>query len=203
MVAKVQLKLDKRCSHNQAKQLAILQALEAIESLNSHSINPCTATIFMDSQVSLDSLYNPNNHAFLVEEIRKKVASLENTEWKIKFSWVKTHVGIYGNELADRLAKAAARSDSTNYEYTTIPKSAIIHEAAEEAIQKWQTEWTTSLKAVATKQYFPSVRDRLGIKIKLIPKLTAVLCGHGKTRAYLHRFNLREEAKCICGRTVN
>jgi ribonuclease HI len=97
MVAKVQLKLDKRCSNNQAEQLAILKALEAIESLNSHSINPRTATIFTDNRVSLDSLHNPNNHAFLVEEIRKKVASLENTEWKIKFSWVKARVGIYGN----------------------------------------------------------------------------------------------------------
>jgi CHAT domain-containing protein len=32
------------------------------------------------------------------------------------------------------------------------------------------------------------------------PKLTAVLSGHGKNRAYLHRFKLREEATCICGK---
>jgi len=32
------------------------------------------------------------------------------------------------------------------------------------------------------------------------PKLTAVLSGHGKTRAYLNRFKLREEATCICGK---
>ena len=38
------------------------------------------------------------------------------------------------------------------------------------------------------------------MRINLTPKLTAVLSGHGKTRAYLHRFNLRDEAKCICGK---
>ena len=27
-----------------------------------------------------------------------------------------------------------------------------------------------------------------------------MLSGHGKTRAYLHRFKLREEATCICGK---
>jgi len=27
-----------------------------------------------------------------------------------------------------------------------------------------------------------------------------VLSGHGKTSAYLHRFKLREEATCICGK---
>ena len=131
IVPKAKYKFDKICSNNPAEHFAILKALEIIESLNSYSIKPRTATIFTDSRVSLDSLQNPKNHAFLVENIRKKVASLENNEWKIKFSWVKAHVGIYGNELADRLAKEAARSDSTNYEYNRIPKSAILHEAAE------------------------------------------------------------------------
>ena len=88
LVAKVQLKLDNRCSKNQAEQLAILKELEAIKSLNRHSINPSTATIFTDSRVSQVSLHNPKNHALLVEEIRKKVASMERTGWKIKFSWV-------------------------------------------------------------------------------------------------------------------
>ena len=58
-----------------------------------------------DSRVTLDSLRNVNNHAYLVEEIRRRVVSMERYEWKITFSWVKSHVGIYGNELADRLAK--------------------------------------------------------------------------------------------------
>ena len=132
--------------------------IETIESLNNNTINPSTATIFTDSRVSLDSLHNPKNHAFLVEKIRKKVASLENNEWKIKFPWVKAHAGNYANELADRLAKEAAWSDNTNYKYNRIPKSVISHGAAEEAVRKWQTEWTASLKAAATKQYFPSFR---------------------------------------------
>ena len=58
-VARTQFKLDKKFSNNQSEQFAILKALEKIESLNSYSINPRTATIFTDSRVSLDSLYNP------------------------------------------------------------------------------------------------------------------------------------------------
>jgi len=86
MAAKLKLKLDGRCSNNQAEQLAILKALETIESMNRHTINPRRAIIFTDSRVSLDSLHNTNNHALLVEETRKKVASLEKPEWKIMFS---------------------------------------------------------------------------------------------------------------------
>jgi len=40
--------------------------------------------------------------------------------------------------------------------------------------------------------------DRIGTKTNLTSKLTAVLSRHGKMNAYLYRFNLREDAKCIC-----
>jgi ribonuclease HI len=73
MVAQLKLKLDSTCSNNQAGQLAIVKALEAIESLREKSIYPCMATIFTDSRVTLDSLHNANNNAYLVKEIRKRV----------------------------------------------------------------------------------------------------------------------------------
>jgi len=44
----------------------------------------------------------------------ERVSTLEGSEWKIEFWWVKAHVGIYGNEIADRLAKKAARSRHRN-----------------------------------------------------------------------------------------
>jgi ribonuclease HI len=131
MVAQLKLKLDSRCSNNQAEQLAIVKALEAIESLHEKSIYPCTATIFTDSSVTLDSFHNVNNHAYLVEGIRKRVANLERIEWKITFSWIKAHVRIYGNELADKLAKEAARSNGTSLAFNRGPKSTLNYEAAD------------------------------------------------------------------------
>jgi hypothetical protein len=82
--------------------------------------------------------------------------------------------------------------------FARIPKSTLYLEAEEEARQKWQCEWTTSHKATTTRQYFPTVQDRLRSKIKLTPKITAVLTGHGMTKAYLHWFHLSEEATCSC-----
>jgi len=70
----------------------------------------------------------------------------------IKFSWVKAHAGTLGNEMADRLAKEAARCGGTENVFTRIPKSTLYQEAREEARHKWQREWTTSQKASATRQ---------------------------------------------------
>ena len=63
------------------------------------------------------------NYKHLVEEIRKRAVTLNKKNWKTEFQWVKADAGIYGNEIADRLAKEATQ----NYYVTCsrIPKSAI------------------------------------------------------------------------------
>jgi hypothetical protein len=69
----------------------------------------------------------------------------------------------------------------------------------EETKKKWQKEWEECTKAVVTKEFFPKVKDRQKLKLDITPILTAVVTGHGKTRAYLHRFKILEHAKCSCG----
>jgi len=76
------------------------------------------------------------------------------------------------------LAKEAARSENMQYVFDRISKSTLQYNAEEEAKKEWQTEWTTTHKAAATSQYFPTVQDRLRLKLKLTPKLTAVLTEH-------------------------
>jgi len=97
-------------------------------------------TIFTDSGVSLDSLQNPNNDAHLVQETKNKLTSMVTYKWKIKFSFVKAHVGIIGNEMADSLTKEAARSEETNYVFSRIPINGIYRETTEEGIikEKWE-----------------------------------------------------------------
>jgi ribonuclease HI len=67
-VAQIKLKLYNRCSNNLAEQLAIVKALEAIESQHNKVIHPRTATIYTDSRVALDLLHNVNNHVYLVRD---------------------------------------------------------------------------------------------------------------------------------------
>jgi hypothetical protein len=123
---------------------------------------------------------------------------LERTDWTVEFSWVKAHVEIYGNKLADQLAKAAALNRDTTISFNRIPKSKLYSEI--EATQKWQKEWENCTKAATTKQFCPNVLDRIKLNINVNPNFTAMVTGHGKTRAYLHRFKIIESATCPCNK---
>jgi hypothetical protein len=110
----------------------------------------------------------------------------ERANWNIKLSWIKAHVGIVGNELADRLAKAAASDSDATILFNRLLMSTLISKIQEETNLKWQREWEECTKARITKEFFPRVRDRQK-HLDITPILTAMMTGHGKTRAYLHR----------------
>jgi hypothetical protein len=166
--------------------LAIVKALETTEKSHINGNILRTATVHTDSRIILQSLKNTKNHNYLIEEIRKKTIALEKRNWTIIFTWIEAHVEIYGNELADKLAKEAARND--NITFDRIPKSAIVQEVRDQSIAKWQIQWNRTTKGSTTKQFFPIIKDRLTTKIKLTPNFTAIVTAHGKTKAYLHRF---------------
>jgi ribonuclease HI len=56
-----------------------------------------------------------------LKNIRSQLRILEKDNWTIHFRWVKGHAGIYGNEIADRLAKEAAEKENTIM-YSKVPR---------------------------------------------------------------------------------
>jgi len=51
---------------------------------------------------------------------------------------------------------------------------------------------------MATKEFFPKIKDRLKTKFTLTPNFTAMVTARGKTRSYLHRFKIIESPVCPC-----
>jgi ribonuclease HI len=191
-----QCRLNKRCTNNQAEQLAVLTALKYAANMQT---TDKTATVYTDSQITLDSLRNCNIHTYLIEEIRKTLNEMTKTNWTIKLQWVKAHAGIIGNELADTLAKEAAANENIKESYKRVPKSVVLSELKNRSVEKWQSEWTQSAKGRTTKEFFPEVTERLKMKINFTQNFTTMVTGHGKTKAYLHRFKIIDTPTCPCG----
>jgi ribonuclease HI len=125
---------------------------------------------------------------------------LESTNWTIEFAWVKANVGIYGKEVADHLARAAACSTELAVIFDRSPKCTLYSEIYEEATQKWQQEWERCTKAAVTKQFLPNIRNWNKLNINIKPTFTAMVTVHGKTRAYLQRFKQAESAIYPCNK---
>jgi len=115
-------KLHERWSNNQAEQVAILRALEQIQNLQLAEDAEKIAAVNRDSKVTLDTMQSRNKHYILIESIRKEIKRLEDQRWTVYCNWVKAHVGIKGNEMADRLAKKAATEDIEEIVYDKIPR---------------------------------------------------------------------------------
>jgi hypothetical protein len=109
---------------------------------------------------------------------------------------VKAHARIYGNEIADRLAKEATQKDHATYR--RIPKSAIIKDNRKESIRKWQSKWEETTKETITKEFFRSVESRLAANLNLTPNVTTIMTGHGNIRSYLHRLKIIGSPECPC-----
>ena len=135
---KLKIKLDNRCSNDQAEQLAIVKALEVTETQQVNRNEHRKAVIYMDNNITLDSIRSVKNHNHLVEEIRKRAVTLDKKNWKIELKRVKAHAGNYEKEIADRLAKEA--NQNCHVTYSRITKSAIKRDTRKERIRKWQSQ---------------------------------------------------------------
>jgi len=93
---------------------------------------------------------------------------------------------------------AAARNRDTTMAFNRIPLGTLYSEIEEENLKKRQKEWEDCTKAAMPKQFFPNVEDRLKLQIDVKPIFTALVTGHGKIRAYLHRFKILEQGTCTC-----
>lgn len=115
-------------------------------------MGPVEAVLCSDSAAALVGLSWGRSRASpaLIWEILIQVHRLERQGCKVGFLWVPAHVGIEGNEAADRMAKAAVMREEiyVRVSFGRHECGSIIREGI---IKQWRTEWEEELKS---RQFF-------------------------------------------------
>ncbi|GBL98716.1 hypothetical protein AVEN_8619-1 [Araneus ventricosus] len=113
----------------QAEMLALKAAIEWANTAN-EDVN-----IWSDSESSLQALKYFNVKNKITQEAQMTL--LENA--RIRLGWVKAHIGIKGNEIADTLAKEATTDGIPTS--LPFPKSFLKKQLLQLSLSRWQAEW--------------------------------------------------------------
>ncbi|KAG8175681.1 hypothetical protein JTE90_010156 [Oedothorax gibbosus] len=126
----------------QAEALAIFKTLQWFKNSMYNSID-----IYSDSLSSImaSAVLYPGSP--IVLDIQNLCKDMINKS--INIYWIKAHVGIFGNEVADALA-GAAHDLSKHTENIKIPKSFLKKTLKDETLIRWQEDWDSSEKGSST-----------------------------------------------------
>ena len=116
----------------------------------------------------------------------------------VRFCWVPSHVGIHGNELADREAKLAALSADITFD--KLPPSDLKGPITSYVLGKWQERWASPL--LANNKKYKSTRSHItpwyssyhsNRRIEVV--LTKLRFGH---TYFSHNFILEGNSDLMC-----
>ncbi|KAL5005834.1 hypothetical protein ScPMuIL_016992, partial [Solemya velum] len=176
--------------------VAILLALFWVD-----DFRPLRATIFTDSLSCLQAFTYANRYSRkIVFEILQMVTILYRSGVNINFVWIPSHVGILGNEMADRAAKAALHSRlSVELPYTISEVGGLITKSI---MIKWQSRWDFSSHG----RFFYSIKNKVSRNLTIFGKtrrdniiFARLRLGQCNLKYRLHLIRQHPTGLCGCG----
>jgi ribonuclease HI len=203
----------------EAELIGILLAMQLIKTENNKNRS---CVIGADNQATIEAFSTNlrNSGHNVAREILRQGNMLRKRTRSKKFSltlrWTAGHVGIPGNELADKEAKRAAGGLSSEKSILptylrhelTINPSAIQRKRNTEIKQRWSNGWRNSKRGRSLTKIdktSPSVQFLLSISNAEISRrsaslITQLYVGHAPLNEFLKRFKRADSARCpACG----
>ncbi|GBM49966.1 hypothetical protein AVEN_34933-1 [Araneus ventricosus] len=158
----------------QAELLSLNEAIKYATTLKTNLL----ITIFVDNRANIQASSSSKTTNRTARENFEIL--LENPH--IKVSWIKSHMSYFGNETADSLANAAAKSNDVQFDIKLL-KCHTKNILRKYMMKQWQSEWDEGDTGRSTFNIFPKVSlqsanwNRADVLFFI---------GHGPFPSYLH-----------------
>ena len=186
-------KLPDYASVFMAELTAVATALDQV--YNSSDSN---FIVYCDLRSTLEAIRKFNSFHPLVQKVQEWLFRISCRHKSVRFCWVPSHVGIHGNELADREAKYAALSGDITFD--KLPPSDLKGPIWSYVLGKWQERCASPL--LANNKKYKSIRSHItpwyssfhsNRRIEVI--LTRLRIGH---TYFSHNFILKGNNAPVC-----
>ena len=218
----LRIKLGSAMEHTifEAELVGLILALQLIKTEKRGKVSCAIGT---DSQAAVKALHSeltkPGQHlaAEFLAIANKLALSRSGSTYSLTIRWTAGHVGIKGNEQADKEAKMAANGDTTQNE--ALPKcirkkikqsTSAVKQKRNKAINSiWKEEWNesprfkcfraTDLISPSSKKYMTLISDHR-ISRHMASIIFQLRVGHAPLNKYLFRIGKVDSAHCpACG----
>lgn len=194
--------LSTTCSIFTAEAYAVLQAVKRIA-----NVHFCKYFLIVTDSLSLIHclVNNKINYKtnYLIYYIREYLIKYSSDDIKVSFMWVPSHIGITGNEVADRTACEGINAIDVSL-VMQIPFTDCFQSIRNDIMHLWREFWKTD-QVTKGKWYGeiqldlpskPWYNDLQAASRDFITMINRLRFGHSTTPAHLNRLNIVESSRC-------